>query len=964
MELPDVIPDAYFTPDAAQPQTPAQSPPPDVIPDGEFKADAAQASSGSPNVIPDDQFTPDEAKFSTPGQQIGTAVEGAVKGFISPAAVTYAENKLSELGVPGLSKEEQTGREEANPWIHGLSEAAGMAGSLATGVGEAGLLSKGIGAVLPAGASIAAKLGSSAIRGALESGLIQGDSEISRSMLGQGDPETPVASALAHMGAAGLFGGVIGGGLAGTGMGLKALAASKTAKAAGETLQDIGARMNVPTEAELANESILSRGLPRLKENAKDILGSAERLDLPVMNGMVSGDRAVQMAEDALLNGPPTMPALKRQGLYNQAYEGAKKVIDDMLPQVDVSKASAGQALQSGITNKIAAEYEPIKSMYSAIREISPNIPLAKEDAPAIAKELLKMPEVTQTPNSPMARFVRSVAENIQNAKTVEDISFQRTALKDMANSTIPGERRMASILGDKLNTWADNAVEKFASSPGAPEGVRDLIPQMKAAKAAYSGFIQDVGRVSEELGKGRVHGPQDAMDFINNLDFEQLTNKLAKKDNSQFRTWFSDKFPQEFSTLQQYQKSSLRQLASKSGEFSPKLFLNKVGSMEPELQKSLFSPEELQKIQDANTYIRSFPPNFNPSGTSHMSAFRAFFEHPMGAMTGNARDLAIQHLIIGKDMSPKVLKALGRSSNDATAAAAVKVAAENAPESMHSVLDYAQRVAAGVKRINTGIENLFLSGSQKAVDAYASDKDKEKISKFIEQGGMNNHLGTPPSPVPEVTKPEGYAMGGPVSRPMTHQAPVTAREDLDHVSAVYPDQGMLLGAAKMRISNYLNSVKPQMAPKLPFDKSVPNKEMDRAYDRALDVAVQPLVVLNHIKDGSLTPDMMKHLTGLYPEVYNHLSRKITERAMQAQHDGEKPSYKTRQAMSLFLGAPLDSTMTQSSIQSIQSIFSKNKPQAQPQQQGKQKKSPNKLEKLSSQLQTPDQSRSMRANKG
>lgn len=85
---------------------------------------------------------------------------------------------------------------------------------------------------------------------------------------------------------------------------------------------------------------------------------------------------------------------------------------------------------------------------------------------------------------------------------------------------------------------------------------------------------------------------------------------------------------------------------------------------------------------------------------------------------------------------------------------------------------------------------------------------------------------------------------------------------------------------------------------------------------------------------------------------------------MQAQHDGEKPSYKTRQAMSLFLGAPLDSTMTQSSIQSIQSIFSKNKPQAQPQQQGKQKKSPNKLEKLSSQLQTPDQSRSMRANKG
>jgi len=161
-------------------------------------------------------FDPDEYikqnapnPYASTGSQIGAGLEGAAQGFAGPLA-TGVELGLSKLGVPNLSAEDIAGREQANPWTHGIGEAVGLGAGLLTGTGEAGLATNLAEHLAPTATTVAGKVGSAALSGLISNGIIQGGNEISKAMLGQGDPQAPVASALLDIGASGLFGGVIG----------------------------------------------------------------------------------------------------------------------------------------------------------------------------------------------------------------------------------------------------------------------------------------------------------------------------------------------------------------------------------------------------------------------------------------------------------------------------------------------------------------------------------------------------------------------------------------------------------------------------------------------------------------------------------------------------------------------------------------------------------------------------------
>lgn len=963
---------------------------------------APQQDTPAPGGFDPDQFLQEsnQEQYGTTGQQALTGLEGAARGLtggLSDALAKGMRSGAQSLGVPeeyldyvAPKTEEIAARQETNPVISRGSEAGALVGGMmGTGFGVPGLIKGVAEGIAPAAAAVTtgAKIASGILRGGIESGLIQGGDEISKAMLGQGSPEDPVATAL-HVGAASILGAGIGGLFGAGSAGIAKLGETKAAQSIGQFLEGVGQRWN-PESAESLEEAV-PKAMQSLKPEAPDIMAAADRLNLPVMNGMVSGNQVVQHAEDALINGPPTVSSIKRQTLYGDAYNGLVKAVSDIAPESEVTKAQTGQALQDGITSKISEQYEPIKQLYAQIKEITPNIQLSKSSAPAIARNILEMPEVSQTPNSPQARLARSVAENILNAKTVDDIAFQKTAIKGMANSTIPGERRIAAILADKMDNWQQSSIlraaknlqsglesdpEKAANFANQISTLKNLVPQIENASAQYKPFIQDVSRISEELGKGKVDGPQDAMDFINNLDAEKLTNRLSKKDNSEFRAWFADKFPEQMDALRTYQKNVLRQSSSKSGTFSPKVFLDKVNSLEPEIQQSIFKPEELQKIKDANTYLRSFPKNFNPSGTAHMSAFREFFSSPTGAVIGNARDLALEKFVVGKDLHPDLIKAIGRPLNNASGAAAMKVISSGDTEGLYKAMDYATAAHKGAQMVNNGVEALFKGLGNTAVHTYTSDTNREKLRKYVEDGAQNQQIQqqlnqTMPQPTPTPT-PKPYAEGGivkndpkPPPKPLPNQKNPMF-DGTDVIAKHFPEQGIMLGSAKARINSYLNSVRPQSDPqKLPFDDQVKDKQKDRSYNKVLDLANQPLGILNNIKDGTLTANQMTHFVGMYPEMHNYLSKKMTERMAKAQMDNEKPSYKVRQAMSLFLGAPVDSTITPQSIMAVQNVFARQKASQQAASPpAKNKKGTSTLSKVSGNYMTGDQSRLERQQK-
>ena len=896
---------------------------PEEVPQSDLPESATQQSGT--------QEVPAEDIPSNEGPLLETwkaGIEGFRQGILGPIAA------LEEKYMPDTAAPEET-RAEAeraanNPLARGAGEIAGLlTGPIGAGVGKLGTIG--------AEATNLGSIGSAAIKGAIEGGLFQGSDEISKGILGQADPTAPVSSALANIGAASLLGGTFGGLFGATGEGLKAVAATKATKAATDAIQEFGARWSLPSEADLAAENISARSLPKLKDNAQEIMDAADRLDAPVLNGMVSGDKLVRMGEDALLNGPPTVASIARQNAYSNAFEKISNAIDATIGAGEgaLSETQAGNALKSSLIEKLEAENEPIKAMYDALGDYKKAIPVTTTSTNRIGQNILKLIEDQGLiKGTPEYNFVKTMSDGMSQITNLDQLANFRTALGRATDQTT---RFVSGAIKDKLDSLEENAIRRFADTMKSPEAksrINDLIDRVGAAKQSYAAFrgkLQDLGNT---IGKKKIYGPQDFIDFIGDMNPQSLTKRLFNENNTEFSQWFSKEFPEEFQTMRNYQRGLLRTNAVKNEQFNPKAFLSSVfdskRGLQPEMQRLLFSPEELHKLQAAKTYLGAFPENFNPSGTSHMSAFRSFFESPTGATIGNIRDFAIKNFVIGKDMSPKVLREMGRSHSDATAAAAMRALGEGHPGHAYEALNYAQRVEKGAKAINDAIGNLFKKGSQQAVNAYATEKDHEALKKYIESGEQNQQIHKEKEKqsimAPKRAAPQNFAEGGEVSPVSNEGAEPILKEELG-LAKVLPEHAMLLNMAKGRINNYLNSVRPlENGPRLAFDSEIKNTEKERSYDKAINIANQPLDILNKIKDGSITPEHVRHFTQLYPELHGHLSNKITERIMKSQMDEEKPSYRVRQGLSMFLGHPLDSTMTHQAIQSIQAIYAPKPP--------------------------------------
>ena len=182
-------------------------------------------------------------------------------------------------------------------------------------------------------------------------------------------------------------------------------------------------------------------------------------------------------------------------------------------------------------------------------------------------------------------------------------------------------------------------------------------------------------------------------------------------------------------------------------------------------------------------------------------------------------------------------------------------------------------------------------------------------------------------------------------------------------MATFHPEQNSLLQSAKGRVSGYLNSLKPQAnAPKLSFDSEPDYTEMNKAYNKALDIANNPLSIMSDIKKGVIEPSQIKHLSMMYPELLQSLQKKVTDRIINAQLSGEKPDYKIRQGLSMLMGAPLSGDLYPPNMQAIQASFQKAQPQAQG-QGSKPKKSTSKLSKSDQSYMTSNQALTGRQQK-
>lgn len=364
--------------------------------------------------------------------------------------------------------------------------------------------------------------------------------------------------------------------------------------------------------------------------------------------------------------------------------------------------------------------------------------------------------------------------------------------------------------------------------------------------------------------------------------------------------------------------------------------FPEELASKAVPLSKSAFTEAEIKGFDEAafkqgqkyfNTIAVSIPKNVG-------RAAAPFLGGHLGGWGGAGASIALERAL--EHVAPKV-------SQKYVAPAVLKAMASGHVDNIAHIIDHATKLSKGATKTNKVVEALFKSGEHGLFNFDTSDKEREKLKEYIENGGVDQAIRDE-----NIQHPQGFAEGGKVEV-----------QEPDSVSKVYPEQHVLLSSAKARVSNYLNSVRPiDMAATLPFDRPRKDKHKEREYNKVLDLANRPLSILKHVKNGTLKPKHMAAFTQMYPELYQNLSSKITSELMKNKVKGEKaPPYHVRQAMSLFLGSSLEGSFTPGNIQAAQQVFMRQKAQrAVP-------KSQSALTKMDDSARTPSQSREMRQNK-
>jgi hypothetical protein len=824
--------------------------------------------------------TPDWNSLSSEPQdnteeQIKAGAEGALQGAAGPFAVPIEK-------YFGVNPQDIARRQQQYPATHGLAEAGTLGASLFTGWGEVGLAAKALGAgadVLNVGKF--GKIGSAVIKGALENGMIQGNDEVSNAMLGESDPETPVASALAHVGAAGLLGGTFGGAFGAAGKGLQSLGESKIGSKVGQFIEDFGNKIQFNKE----NPSLV------------DAVGT-ELSDFHNTTSAVADD----------VYGP--------QGLKAQA-------IDKLVPQT----------MTDAITN-----------------------------------------------------------QNKQIFKTMQD------KIGEMVTEADTYPSRLTKKLMNHVNDWSVAVNDPSAT----PSSVFNATQDLKQTLQAYSKFDKSVGPLSpekdfisasKELQHGLLENLEDTSVWGKAGELQKGVNKAftdflpAQKD---FLSRFTEKVGGDSVVSPGKVNTYVNQLGKPSAEIKQSMMKNYVNAAEAYRDKigslhevlGVDNPIAPSSLNAVKTTLGEQTP-----GAQAADAFTKFINAKTGSQTGEAfggiegASAGYREGGIGGGVKGALAGAIlghlapviGRKTIGAVGSGALKVLSTGVAKGAMKTLDYAADVNSGAQRINSGISALFKAGGKQAVTEYANDKDKEKLKDYISSGQQNkemdNSVQASPSPTPQQ---QSFAEGGEVlgqSLPEIKPADTkkTILEGTNSLANHYPTQGAMIQAAKSRINTYLTSIRPQ-PPKgaLPFDTPLPNKDGERHYNKAIDIANDPLSILNKIKSGTITPDHVEHFKQLYPELHNHLSKKLIDKMGESKLDSDKvgkPTYRVRQGMGLFLGSPLDSTLTPQSMIAAQSVFQQQASQPAPNTPvQKSKRNTSKMGEMSKNLETNDQARAARAN--
>lgn len=884
-----------------------------------------------------------QLKFSTPGQQAITAVEGLGEGLAGPL-FTAGEKALGAKG------ENILGRREENPWIHGLTQGAGLVGGSLLGTGEAKALEiAGEGAqkligLGGEGAGALSKIGGAASKAAVENALFQAGDETSQLIA---NPSLSLDTAAANIGLAGLIGAPLGAGLG---------AISPLWKAASGS--QMGQFLKILSDRAGGIEGVVP-------DTLRDAIHTSGLDVAPEIRAGLSDNPEIQQMFKTLEQSDTTKSGLELQNTYNNfrkdignnVLQSFGKTESDLSAMENLSKYESGKNLGSTLAEEMAKKIDPLAEKFEALKDKYKDVGLIEDrrayrmdENPYLSAEQRELnrtvtdlipgtstkiaDDIAQlvqregwysSPSSDIMKEVNRVIEETKNLKTLKDLSNYQTQI---GANTYDFTNPQLSRAGQMMKGILRDAESDLVTSQLGKEAPH-LVAEHSNLRSAWKAASDLKDSLDSRLHVGGGNSPKAFIKSLREMaqtDGEKVLNRLSGKNSAEVLGLLKKQFPQTAQALREFHINELlKNAASKAapGEtINVQNLLNSVNKMSPELRNFVMTPDLIKKIEAVSTVVDQFkkvPHNFSNSARTMDKLSQYLPGSAIGLATLLTGHNPMASLLIGS-----LVKPLGKDVPDAIRLGLLKFLGSNKPidsVGFKSMIEMIDHTIKGENLISKATKSIFKAGQQVLPQALIpSEKDRVKLKKIL----------------------------------ATYQENPDKMFEIGGSTAHYlPDHGQALGEKAASAVNYLNSLKPSTAKANPLDGDVkPSKVAEGAYNNALNIAEQPLIVLEHISKGTLTPEDLVHLDHLYPGLHQRMIQKLTAEVANTMSKGEIIPYKVRLGMSMLMGQPLDSTMTPQAIQATQ-------PQAQPmpQPEARAKHSMTALNKMSAMDMTPQQSR-------
>jgi len=861
----------------------------------------AEAQQNGFEVASDDEVKQylDQQKYSSlPQQLLGTLEEAgraATFGLSTPLQIQF-----------GADKEAIKAREEnLNPVAKFAGAAAGLIGS--GGFGEGAILEKlgksateAVGLAQPIG--MAAKVGSAAVKGAAETAAFQVGDEYHKAVMS--DAPFSVEAAVANIGLAGVLGGAFGGGLGTISPLWDAVAGSKTAKIL-KAIQDKtnGSAVELPTEMSAA----IQKMAPDLAEQ------------FPEIKAAFSGDPVLQnqwlrlfesntgSALEAQANKAAFVDNLQKN-LSGKLGKETLETVHDFSPNktgtelvTEMEKTIQGMKKNAGNWQKIEETYKNIdlpqdrpilktqKNPYLSADEAVQSFTKEPGTITKLKQNLMAMAEregYLADPNLEASKKLMAMIKSMDNIQTLEQLrKFESNRLAEFHQNQLWDLKRNVRPYFEEARM---DALESAFKSSGKAEAE---LAYFTDAKQKYSQFMKYLDGLDDRLHLGNYRGADSFLYNLKGMAPEKVLNRLLPKNDAGLQELLPDAWK---GILNNYRIDSVVRQSVKEGPSGTYLDINKlakiVRGMNTDLREATFTREQLASIEAAEKLVKALPEKIGKSGTPQ--GVEGWLSDKLAVGTGMVTAIASHNPIVGAAVG--LLSKQLQAAPDAVRLGLLKFLGSEKPVdagAFKAMINLIETGTRGAEVTDKAISKLIKSGSVVLPSQLIpNESSRSKLDKQVKEYQLN---------------------------------PMKTLEQPNKIPGYMPQHGVSVEMARTNALNQLAQMRPpDVEPRnaLLDSKPVQTAGQKAEYERKIDIAQSPLIVLKHISDKTLQPQDVTTLASFYPSLYKAMKGAMFNKISDAHQNGETIPYDVRMNMAIFMGQPLDSTMTPEAITKIQSM--------------------------------------------